>query len=223
MGTSNGLPSLLDRLRNEIEASPDTSDFTATSWIRHRLLRGETLTREGVVEEFGVSRGLLDQTVKILHACGWDLEWLDVDGLRGTRITDPHPINVRAVEAFMREQSEKAAARTAEKAAAAAKAEAAREKATRDRAATVTRKNETSTAMAVVGGTRVANLVGASNRGARSNGDVPGYPVEAAPSIDDDLTVYLLARNLDGTMTIGLRNGTRAWVATLTGMTLVEQ
>lgn len=221
---ANGRPSLLDRLRVEIEAQPDTTEFVASSWIRHRLLRGETLTREGVAEEFGVSRGLLDQTVKILHACGWDLEWADVEGgRRGVRITVLHEIDEATVRQYMAKTAKAAADRTAAKNAAKVEDEARREARTQARNADGARQRETSTAMAVVGGSRVANLIaGEKSNGPRPPRDLAMFPIEAAPSIDDDLSVYLLARNTDGTMTIGLRNGTRAWVATLTGMTLVE-
>ncbi len=49
----------------------------------------------------------------------------------------------------------------------------------------------------------------------RSNG--AHREVELMPALDEPLVVYALARNDDGTVTVGLRNGDRRFLTTLTG------
>jgi hypothetical protein len=46
-----------------------------------------------------------------------------------------------------------------------------------------------------------------------------GVPMPALPGLGVDITVYAQVLNTDGSITLGLRNGTRQWMVNVTGVT----
>lgn len=220
---ANNRPGLLEKLTEEANPEADTSEFTPTSIIRHRLLLGETVTR-AEVEALGISRASMDMALKTLAACGWDYDRTLVDDAPAAFLVPPiGPPNAKKIAAYVAELSRKNRERAAEE----RKAEQKRE-AMVAAAIAAAKEEETAPAAHNVSSALAVATIDAKGRPASSSVEIDPpdgfdrFPAEGAPAVDSQLTVYLVARDLDGALTVGLRNGSRSWIATLTGMTAIE-
>jgi len=164
---------------------PD-DDLTTTSRIRRALFRGEVLTREEVVERFGVSAGLLAQIVTIMERMGFHFA-RDEDGDQSVRYTLTNPKHTPS----------------------GAQLEVVR---ARGRAFHSGQRKSAPVAVTQESPPPPPEPRWSSNY-------VPDLP--PLPDLGSAVAVYALVVNDDGTVTLGLRNGTRRWMTTITGATEV--
>jgi hypothetical protein len=174
---------------------PD-SELTFSSRIRRRLLRGETLTPKQVVAEVGGSNGLTAQVVRQLDQLGFDINRdANEEGLTTYTVTNPdhEPTDAqyqRATEAMASKKSGAPRHRPAKKAAASSVAVA---KSTAPPPRSTNRANDHQAVAA------------------------PGVDLPPLPGLGQAVTVYALALNDDGSITVGLRNGTEQWLTDIVG------
>jgi len=187
-----GRLSYAEALAQERGTDVPDEDLTATGQLRRALFRGEALTALGTAERFGVSPGFLAQAVAVMERMGYVFT-------RATEGDDPaYRYRLTNPEHTPSEaQVEAQRAHSYAKQSATRKARSAR---TGAAPVAVTEPPPTSP----------------ERHGFNYAPDLPPLP-----DLGAGVMVYALALNDDGTVTLGLRNGSRRWMTTVTGATEV--
>lgn len=194
--TSVSINRLAERIAEERDPATDDVDLTMVGRVRRRLFRGEVLTPKIVVTEIGGSNGLLGQVMFQLETLGFEaVREPDEAGLTTYRLGNPdyQPTDADYERLRKLTSTRPSAVKRANKSA--------------RRSAPVKASNASSSSAAV---TRAAAT-------APSPPQLPGVELPPLPDIGQPLTVYALALNEDGSITVGLRNGTRQWLTNIVG------
>jgi hypothetical protein len=188
---------MADMLRMDRDESIPDAELTLSGRVRRRLLRGEAVDPRQFAAESGGHVSLTSTAVLSLRRLGFDVE--NVPGPRGVlyRVTNPeHWPSDEAFDKFRTHSTEESrAARERKRARQGAKGTPGRP----PKAANTTAAVEPAPP---VGGRDVAD------RDSR---------IPPLPDLGQPVTVYALALNDDGSITLGLRNGQRRWLTTVAG------
>jgi len=202
-----GFPTMEQLVDIERGDTPPDAELTVASRVRRRLFHGAVLDPYAIQDEFGVHISTVASATLTLRRLGFVVE--HVPGPRGVmyRLTNPEhqptPEDFEADRARARAESAATRERKRERDAAVAAALARK---AQDAAAAKSKPKASNTSKTVeprpTGGGDVAD---------RASGVPP------LPDLGQPVTVYALALNDDGSVTLGLRNGDRRWMASVTG------
>lgn len=199
----------VNRLAEAMAAERDPKvpehDLTAVGRMRRALFNGEALQPRTAVERFGGSNGLLGQVAYQLEVLGFHVDRTPgEDGFVAYRLIDPEY-----------QPTERDFERARAKSMASKKSPKSKKRAQKTATAA---SNTPSQALVEVEAAPLPSTTGRGSEGV--HGGTLAVPV--LPGLGQPVSIYAQVLNTDGTITLGLRNGSRSWLTTVTGVVEVE-